>query len=422
MELDWGALTIPLFTGAIGYVTNWSGVIMLFYPVRFRGLRIPGLQAIASALLPRRIQQIPGVMQGGLGWQGIIPSRAAKMGSVFTDTGIAKLGSPAEFYEYLEPDKIAEHILETSRSDMYDLVERVMEREHPQLWHELPPRVREAVHARVQEQLPDMVREVTKEIGTNVNQLLDIKLMVIRRFEAEPELANRAYLEAGKKELKFIQNFGFFFGLLLGIPMIFIQETWNYWWVIAIGGVVIGYVTNWVALWMIFEPVEARKIGPFNIQGLFIKRQPEISDVYAKIVADDIVTLSNIGRELLYGPRSDRTRLMMENALRPALDKAVGTARGAVRVAVGAREYDAIRESVASEGVDYAMTPLTNPEFSRQQGAAIRKLLSERVSKLPPQDFSDMLRTAMREDEWLLLLHGAVLGFVAGLIHFLVFH
>src|SRR5687767_1363967 len=148
-------ITVPLFTGAIGYITNWTGVWMLFYPVSFKGFRLPGLAPLAH-LLPRRIQQIPGVMQGGLGWQGIIPSRAAKMGSVFVDTGIAKLGSPAEFYEYLEPDKIAEHILEASRQDMRDLVERVMEREHPQLWSELPPRVREAVHARVQEQLPDV--------------------------------------------------------------------------------------------------------------------------------------------------------------------------------------------------------------------------------------------------------------------------
>ena len=30
-------ITIPFFTGVIGYVTNWTGVLMLFYPVHFRG-------------------------------------------------------------------------------------------------------------------------------------------------------------------------------------------------------------------------------------------------------------------------------------------------------------------------------------------------------------------------------------------------
>ena len=125
-------------------------------------------------------------MHGGVGWQGIIPSRAAKMGSIAVDKGIAKLGSPAEFYQQLEPDKIAEHIIESSRDDMHDVVERIMEREHPRLWNDVPARVREAVHARVQEQLPDIVHEVTDEIGTNIDQLLDVKLMVIRASRSTP--------------------------------------------------------------------------------------------------------------------------------------------------------------------------------------------------------------------------------------------
>src|SRR5215204_4883784 len=74
------AITIPLFTGAIGYVINWTGVWMLFYPVRFAGFRVPGLAPMVT-LLPRKVQQIPGFMHGAVGWQGIIPSRAAKMGS-----------------------------------------------------------------------------------------------------------------------------------------------------------------------------------------------------------------------------------------------------------------------------------------------------------------------------------------------------
>src|SRR3712207_6362120 len=126
-------ITVPLFSGAIGYLTNWSGVWMLFNPVRFRGVTVPGVRPLVS-LLPRKIQQIPGLMQSGVGWQGIIPSRAAKMGSIATDKGIAKLGSPAEFYRQLEPDKIAEHILATARQDMRDVVERIMRREHPRLW------------------------------------------------------------------------------------------------------------------------------------------------------------------------------------------------------------------------------------------------------------------------------------------------
>ena len=414
-------ITVPFFTGAIGYVTNWTGVWMLFNPVHFAGFRVPGLATLAE-LLPRKLQQIPGVMHGGVGWQGIIPSRAAKMGSIAVDKGIAKVGSAGDFYEELEPDKIAEHILATARQDIYDTVERIMQREHPQLWGDLPPRVREAVHERVQEQLPEIVRTVTDEIGTHVDQLLDVKLMVIRHIEQNPELANRVYLEVGRKELRFMINFGFVFGFLLGIPTAYLTVVvFDYWWLLPISGVLIGYTTNLLGIWMIFQPIEPRNILGYKFQGLFLKRQPEVADLYAGIISEDIITLRNIGDELLNGRRSDRTRQMIEEAMRPAVDRAVGPARPAVRVALGTREYDAIRESVATETVEYAVTPFTDPQFSEDRSATIRKLIAERMRKLAPGDFSEMLRTAMREDEWLLYLHGAVLGLVGGLIHLAIF-
>ena len=192
------ALTIPLFTGAIGYLTNWSGVLMLFYPIQFKGMKFPGLAKFAN-LLPRRIQQVPGVMKGGVGWQGIIPSRAAKMGSIAVDKGIAKIGGPSDFYEQLEPDQIAEQILTSARDDIRQVVERTMQREHPDLWNDVPQRVRDAVHARVQQQLPDIVHDVTDQIGTHIDQLLDVKLMVIRHIEAEPR-ARQPHLPRGRQE------------------------------------------------------------------------------------------------------------------------------------------------------------------------------------------------------------------------------
>jgi uncharacterized membrane protein YheB (UPF0754 family) len=413
-------ITVPFITGAIGYVTNWTGVLMLFYPVHFKGLRVEPLRHM-TGLLPRKVRTIPGVMLGGIGWQGIVPSRAAKMGSLAVDVGIAKLGTPSEFWNQLEPEKMAQQIVEVTREDMRTTVDRIMDREHPRLWSDLPPQVREMVYSRVLEQLPSIVRELTDEIGSNLDQLLDIKLMVIKRFEQQPELANRVFLDMGRRELKFIQNFGFYFGFVLGIPVAFLTHFVTYWWLLPILGIIIGWITNWVALWMIYEPREPTKVGPLRLQGLFIRRQPEVSDVYARIVADDILNMENFGHELLEGPRSDRTRALIERAMEPAVDRAAGRVRMPLRVAVGTKEYDRISRSFAKEPVEQLMTPLSDPGFSRQQSDTMRKLIASRMRELPPQDFGEMLRTATRQDEWLLLLHGAVLGLAGGLVHLAIF-
>jgi uncharacterized membrane protein YheB (UPF0754 family) len=418
---DWVKLiTIPFFTGAIGWLINWTGLIMLFNPVRFHGRRIPGLAEL-STLLPRRLQEVPGIMQGGIGWQGIVPARAAKMGSIAVDKAIAKLGTPADFYQQLEPDQIAEHIVTMFEPEIPEMVDSTMRREQPGMWQNVPPRAREAVYTRVQQQLPAIVRDITSEIGLHIDQLLDIKLMIVDHFEKNPALVNKIFRDTGKHELKMMVNFGFIFGFLLGIPVAIFTHFVTAWWLLPILGVIVGWTTNLLGMWFIFEPPEPRKIGPFTVHGLFVRRQPETAQVYARIIADDVVTLENIGNFLLEGPRADRTRQMLEEAMGPAIDRAAGPVRAAVRVAVGTREYDTIRDSVAQEAAGYTMTPFRDPEFSRRQSAKIRELIAVRTAELPPRDFIEMMRSAFKEDEWMLYLHGGVMGLAGGLIHLAIF-
>jgi uncharacterized membrane protein YheB (UPF0754 family) len=413
-------VTIPVFTGAIGYITNWTGVIMLFRPISFRGIRVPGLKLLYP-YLPRRVQVIPAVSRDGrFGWQGIVPSRVDKMASISVDKALAKVGSISDFYHQLEPDKIADHLVATAQPEIRQVVERIIAREHPQLWRDLPPSLKEAVFVRVEQEFPSLARAITTEVGEHIDQLIDAKLMVISYFESHPEMMNQMLQEVGRKELRFMQNFGFYLGVPLGLILVFVVQAFPYWWVLPLGGVIIGYLVNYIGITMIFEPVQPRHVGPFRLQGLFLKRQPEVSDVFARLIADEVINLRNVGNELLYGPRSDRTRQMLEDTIRPAVDKAIGRAQGALRVAIGSREYDRISASVALEATDFA-SAFDDEDFGRDQAEKIYVFVASQMRRLPADEFSELLRSAIKQDEWLLFLHGAVLGFGAGLLHLAIF-
>nr|WP_214057120.1 hypothetical protein [Nocardioides aquaticus] len=413
-------LTIPLFTGVVGFLINWSGLWMLFSPVRFRGVRIPGMRELAS-VLPRKIQEIPGVLQGGVGWQGIIPARAAKMGSIAVDKAIAKLGTPSDFYQQLEPERIAEHIVASFRPEIPALVDEVMRREHPRLWRDLPGPVREAVVERVQNQVPAVVTRVTDEIGEHIDQLLDPKIMVIDHFRENPALVVRIFRDFGQRELDLMVRFGFVFGFLLGVPVAVADSIVGQWWLLPILGVVVGWVTNALGMWLIFEPPEPRRILGIRVHGLFLRRQDQAAEVYARIIAEDVITLERIGDFLLNGPRGDRTRQMLATAMRPAIDRAAGPARGAVRVAMGAERFDSIRDSVAREAVGRTLTPFRDRAFNAQQAERIQELVARRTKELPPRDFVEMMRSAIREDEWMLYAHGAIMGLGGGFLHLAFF-
>lgn len=425
---EWRLLLIPPITGVIGYITNWVAIQMLFYPKEYKGIDVPGLEAITTQL-PRRIKQIPGVLQGRIGWQGIIPSRGRKMASISVDNGISKIASQQEFYERFDPERISEHILATSSDEIHELVEEIVHEESPQVWSDSPRAARQLVHARVSDQLPDVTERVTRRIGENIDELLDIKMMVIEYLGENPTLINRIFLETGDREFKFIVNAGFIFGTLLGcvsVPLfVFIDSQW----VLPLAGIFVGYATNLIALRMIFYPMNPHYIGPFSvgdfevgpvcIQGLFVRRQEEAAETYATIVAEEIITLENIANNLLYGPNSDRTRTMIRSELRDAIERTTGLASPLVRVATGSSEYEAIKDEISERGVDYAIDPMRDPEFNQERSREIQELMAGRLKELPPDEFAKMLRSAFKEDEWLLIAVGAALGFVAGWIQLL---
>ena len=183
----------------------------------------------------------------------------------------------------------------------------------------------------MQAQLPSVVGRVTDEIGIHIDQLLDPKIMVIDHFQKNPALVVRIFRDFGQRELDLMVVFGFVFGFLLGIPVAVVDSIAHQWWLLPVLGVGVGWITNALGMWLIFEPPEPKKLlGVIPVHGLFLRRQDEAAEVYARIIAEDVITLERIGDFLLDGPRGDRTRQMLATAMRPAIDKAAGPARGAV--------------------------------------------------------------------------------------------
>ncbi len=67
--------------------------------------------------------------------------------------------------------------------------------------------------------------------------------------------------KCGRKEIIFIRNFGGFMGLVLGFVQMVATMYWrgNYWFdhlMLPISGFALGWMTNWIALKLIFEPID----------------------------------------------------------------------------------------------------------------------------------------------------------------------
>ena len=239
--------------------------------------------------------------------------------------------------------------------------------------------------------------------------------MVIEHFRNNPALVNRIFYDVGRRELKLMVNFGFVFGFLLGIPVAVVDHTFGIWWLLPFLGVIVGWTTNLLGMALIFDPVEEKRILGIKVHGLFLRRQAQVADVYARIIAEEVITLENIGDFLLYGPRGDRTQQMLEYGdgagHRPRRRPGPGRAAGGGR-RPGVRRDPRPGRPGLGRAHDHAVPrPGLLAARSREK---IRVLFAQRTRELPPRDFVEMLRAAIKEDEWMLYAHGAIMGFAGG--------
>ena len=393
--MDWitpANLAIPFIAGLIGYATNWLAVQMTFYPHDFVGLKEPWL-----------------------GWQGIIPSKAKKMAAISVDSSLRQLGSLSEIFDQMNPDRIADHVLHYIDAEVEPLVQELMQERYPDLWRSLPTGVKELVYARVRAELPERTDAMMADIGEHIDQLMDLKLMVVDELGKDKDLLNRMFKETGDEEFTFLIRSGAYFGFAFGLVQMAVWIVVQQWWILPLFGLFVGYATNKIALTIIFNPKEPTKVGPFTFQGLFMKRQDEVAATFSSLVTEEVLTLRNFVRAMLEGPKSDRTHALIRRHTMPLIDDAAGVAAPAARVAVGSQRYDAMKEEVGRRALELTPAAFDDPVFNAERGVMVEKMMCERMTALSPDEFQELLRPAFQEDESKLIAAGAVLGGLAGL-------
>jgi len=217
----------------------------------------------------------------------------------------------------------------------------------------------------------------------------------------------------GEPEFRFVTNSGFYFGFLFGLIQvpIFIFVPSN--WVLPLFGFIVGIATNWLALNVIFRPLNPVRVGPFRLQGLFLKRQKDVAESFARLTTEELVTLRNIMHQVINGPRGDRTKALIKRHLKPLLNG--GMVRTAAQLTVGPGGYADLKRAVEEKAVDLAVEPFEDDNFNRERSSIIERLMRDRMQALSSEDFQDLLRPAFQEDEWILILVGGFLGAMAGL-------
>jgi len=181
------------------------------------------------------------------------------------------------------------------------------------------------------------------------------------------------------------------------------------WLLLPLAGAVIGYVTNWLAIRMLFHPQERR----MGMQGLLPRRQRELARTVGRVVADELLPIGELVQPL--------RKLELAPVFTGILDRVVQRKLAEYRnlPLIGSfltpDRLDGLRDAVVRELVQH------QPEIVEQLAAVIgqhvdiARMAEEKVAGFDLDTLERLVHRVAKREFRAIELWGAVLGLIIGL-------
>eukprot|EP00934_Nitzschia_sp_Nitz4_P002955 Nitzschia sp. Nitz4//scaffold202_size38995//23972//24895//NITZ4_007633-RA/size38995-processed-gene-0.39-mRNA-1//1//CDS//3329541387//2945//frame0 len=249
-----------------------------------------------------------------------------------------------------------------------------------------------------------------RDIQTNIDKVFSLESCVVSQMVQDRAKLGALFRKVGQSELNFLVNSGLWLGFLLGLIQMAISLLWDNPWTLSIGGGIVGFATNWLALKWIFEPINPTKVGPFVLQGMFLRRQKDVAAEFSKFFADKILSSPKLWESLLTNPS---TRPHLFALVRVHVQRICSLlSLGLLRPKPSPAMLDAVTETTMSKLPNHI--PVLHDYIDKTLG--LEETLRTRMEAMSAAKFEKVLHPIFEQDELTLIIAGAVLGFGAGLI------
>jgi uncharacterized membrane protein YheB (UPF0754 family) len=386
----WVYVSIPLGAALVGWVTKILALKMMFYPVEFKGIK------------------------PYLGWQGQIPKRAPKMAAVAVDSLTSDILKPEEMFDKIDVDELVKELGEPLHEAATELVDTVMMTLQPQVWRATPDQIKDLIVANVDKRIPSASQSMFAELKGQVDQIFDIKHMVVTNLVRDKAKLNSVFQDIGTSAFRFLIRAGLWFGFGIGLVQVLVFGVTGWTWTLPAFGLLTGGLTDFVALQMIFRPMQRRTIFPgFKWQGVFQADRDQVIRGYSALMAREIFTPKAIMESMLTGPMSDKFFDIIQTEIRTTIDKQLGRS---VRIinAVGSRPYQEMKQRIAGSIIEKLPETSSYIEGYFEERLQLEDMMIDKMRDLDSQSYENLLRPAFKDDEWIIVVLGAALGFLFG--------
>ena len=182
----------------------------------------------------------------------------------------------------------------------------------------------------------------------------------------------------------------------------------------------IGWITNWVAIKMLFRPHREINFGLFKIQGLIPKRKAEIGSGIANIIQNELISvkdvISNIDREEF----SKRLNKLIDEVLNKNLKKKVKEKFPFFQVFFTdkvAKDIGNAIKSIIMENQEKIFEIFSN---YAEENIDFEIIISDKISNFSLDKLEEIITLLAKKELKHIEVIGAVLGMIIGAVQYLI--
>jgi len=329
-------LSMPLVAAFVGWSTKIVALEMIYRPVEFKGI-------------------------GPIGWQGIVPRRAGKVGSKTIELLTSNLLNPEELLDRIDAGEAVE-VLRAPLIQAVDEISRdLAEQIRPGLWDSLPEAGRKAVQARMHAQAPRITQNMLNEMKSDLSRYVDLQFLAVTTLVRNKEKLVKLMRSVSDDAMAFVRRSGIYFGVAIGLVQMVAWALFKNPWIMPAFGFAVGFISDYIALNMLFRPVQPKTyLGFIRFQGLLHV------------------------------------------------------------LAVGTKRYRALKDRVVKMVLERLPSTLLEAQEYATSVIDLENTIVEKMNQLTNEEYESILRPVFKDDEPLMIAVGAILGGIVGEIQVLV--
>jgi uncharacterized membrane protein YheB (UPF0754 family) len=195
------------------------------------------------------------------------------------------------------------------------------------------------------------------------------------------------------------------------------------WWlmiIIPLTSAFIGWVTNWLAIKMLFHPRKPVRVLGFTLQGIFPRRQPQFAKQIGALVSSELVSFDEIEARITNEENVKKIMPLAEIHIDDFLRNKLKVAFPMIGMLIGEKTIGTLKTIFMNELETIFPIIIKGYVQNLQKDLDLENMVADKIAALSADKLEASLYQALSKELRLAGVLFGVLGFIIGLVQMIV--